>query len=440
MRRPLAFLIAALSCLAYIDCRADEAQASSRAELAYAAGVAAFQSGDYTTARADFLEARAEGYETAGLDYSLGATCYQLGLYEEAQQEFRRLLKDPQIAPLAHYDLGRIAVRRGELDTARDEFLAADSDAAAPEIRQLAAAELAQLPASAAERWYAYADRSVGYDDDVAPLPLVDLEQPERQGSPFISLLVGGGGQLSGTQDDGWRLQGSLYRAHYTRLSSHDETLLLAGPGYRHAADGWATTFDLRGSDLILGHATLQDSVSARVEELRDLSPTDTLGAGFEYERVTGGGDFTYLTGGRQAFFLEDRFTGDAVQALLGFQHESNHRDDLTAGGDFFSASPLRNRVYGELTYRCTDALSLRAAASYEKSTYSKPDVVSDGVSFFAMTRHDGLYTGSIGGSYELTQKWSLLLDIRYLKNDSNDPFYSYQSHRLTLTLQRLFL
>ncbi|MGE5625438.1 MAG: tetratricopeptide repeat protein [Bacillota bacterium] len=442
MRRLLAVLIAGLSYLVHPDGQAQgqAPEGVSQAEVAYAAGVAAFQRGDYAAARTDFLDARAEGYAGVQLDYSLGATCYELGLYEDAKQEFTRLLGDTQIAPLAHYNLGRIAVRQGDVDTARDEFLAAYSQAATPEIRQLAAAELARLPPPAAERWYGYADLSTGYDDDVAPLPLASLEPPERQGSPLVSLLAGGGGRLTGSHDDGWQLQGSVYRADYSRLSSHDETLLLAGPGYRLATDGWRSTFDLLASHVILGRATLEDSLLGRVEELRDLSPANSLGVGYEYERVVGGSGFDYLTGGRQALFLEDRFNGDAYQALLSYQHESNRRNDLSTGGEFFSASPLRNRFHGELTLKYTDAVNLRTAASYEKSLYGKSDVVFNGAGFFVATRDDDLYTGSIGGSYEFTKQWSLLLEFRYLKNASNDPVYSYQSHRLTLTLQHLFL
>ena len=442
MRRPLAFLMAGLSCLVHIDAQA-QGQAPedvSRAEVAYAAGVAAFQSGDYAAARVDFLNARAEGYETAQLEYSLGATCYQLGLYEDAKREFTRLLGDPHIAPLAHYNLGRIAVRQGDADTARGEFLAAYSKGATPEIQQLAAAELARLPSPAPARWYGYADLSAGYDDNVAPLPLASLEPSERQGSPLVSLLAGGGGQLTGSYDDGWQLEGSFYRADYPRLSSHDETLLLAGPGYRYAADAWTSTFDLIGSHILLGQTTLENSTLGRVEEERALSPADSLVVGYGYERVAGGAGFGYLTGWRQALFLEDRFDGDAYQGLLGYQHEANRRDDLSAGFEFFSASPVRNRFYGELTLKCTDVLSLRTVASYEKSIYGKPDVVLNGVSRFVATRDDALYIGSIGGSYEFVKHWSLLLEFRYLKNASNDPFYSYQSHRLTLTLEHLFL
>ena len=441
MGRPLALLIAVASCLVHTGAHA-QGQATpdpSRAELSYAAGVAAFQEGDYAAARRDFLESRAEGYEGAQLDYSLGATCYQLGLYEEAKHEFARLLGDPRIAPLAHYDLGRIALRQGDMDTARDEFLAADSTAAAPEIRQLAAAELARLPPPDAERWYGYADLATGYDDDVAPLPLANLEPPEKRGSAFVSLLAGGGGQLTGSHDDGWQVQGSAYRTDYSRLSSHDETLLVVGPGYRHAGGDWKTSFDLLGSHVILGQATLEDSLSGRVAALRDLGAADALEMGYDYERVSGGDGFGYLTGGRQALFVEDRFTGDTAQALLGYQHESNRRDDLTAGDDFFSASPLRNRLYGELTLKYAHAVSLRIAASYENSLYGKPDVVSEGTRLIVATRDDALYTGTLGGSYGFTPQWSLLLEIRYLKNASNDPVYRYQSRRLTLTLQHIF-
>src|SRR6185312_5622293 len=348
------------------------------------------------------------------------------------------LLADPNVAPLAHYNLGRIAVREGDVDAARAEFLAADSEMAASEIRDLAATELARLPPPT-PHWYGYADFSAGYDDDVSPAPFASLQPPARQGSPFVSVLAGGWGQFAGLPDDGWQLQGSVYRADYSRLSSNDETLLLAGPGYRYAADGWHSTFDLLGSHIILGRDVLEDSLLGRAEETRDLTPADALAVGVEYERVVAGSDFPYLTGIRQSIFLEDRFKGDMTQVLLGYEHESNHRNDLTLENDFFSASPLRSRFYGELTLKCTEALSLHAGASYEKSLYGGHDVVMDGLNDLVARRDDDLYIGSLGGSLELTPRWSLLLEDRYLKNDSNIPFYSYQSHRLMLSLQHLF-
>src|SRR5258708_20541687 len=100
MRRPLALLLAGISWLVYIDCHAQEQASVTRdsAETAYAAGVAAFQSGDYALARSDFLEARTAGYKGVQLDYSLAATYYQLGLYEDANREFTPLLHNPPIA------------------------------------------------------------------------------------------------------------------------------------------------------------------------------------------------------------------------------------------------------------------------------------------------------------------------------------------------------
>lgn len=441
MRRPLALLLAGFSWLVYIDCHAQEqaTAAGDSAETAYAAGVAAFQSGDYTSARSDFLEARAAGYKGVQLDYSLAATCYQLGLYEDAKREFTRLLDEPQIAPLAHYNLGRVAVRQGDVDTAREEFQAAYAQAVEPEIKQLAEAELARLPAPVSRPWYGYADLAAGYDDDVAPLPVASLEPPAQQGSPLVSLLAGGGGQLSGSYDDGWQLQGSFYRVDYPRLSRYDQTLLRAGPEFRHATEAWNSIIDLAGSHIIFDDTTFEDSVTGRFEEQRELSPANILGAGYEYERVAGGSNYGYLTGRRRALFLEDKFNGDTYRALLGYQHETNGRNNLSTGREFFSASPTRNRFYGEFALKYTDDLSLRTAASYEKGIYEEPDVVLNGGSAFTATRNDDLYTGSIGGSYEFAKGWGLLVEFRYLKNASNIPLYSYQSHRFTLTLQHLF-
>src|SRR5579859_4346712 len=247
----LLLLVMAL-CASRATAAAAEQAAAPAAAAAYAEGVSAFEAGDYAQARVDFLRARDLGYRGSDLAYSLGATCYQLGRYAEAAREFGGLLDDPHTAGLAHYDLGLIALKQGDEASARREFQAA-RQAPQADISRLADQQLARLPLPPPSTWFGYANLAAGYDDDVAPALITSLLPPAQQGSPFLSLLAGSGGQLSGTYADGVGISGSFYRADYARLSQYDEAVLRLGPEYRRTDADWASMAGVYASHVILG-------------------------------------------------------------------------------------------------------------------------------------------------------------------------------------------
>lgn len=414
-------------------------QAAGTAEAAYAKGIAAFQSADYHQALEDFLQARAAGLHSTQLGYSLGATYYRLGQYAPAKREFESLQQDTRLAALVHYNLGLIASAQGSNATALDEYRRAYAEAAQPDIRRLAAAEISRLTPHRVSTWIGYTQLSTGYDDNVAFAPESGVTGPAHQGSGLISILAGGAGQLTGTYADGLRVFGSYYRADYPRLSLYDQTLMNLGTQYRRTVAGWSLQARLSGGAATLGGADFETLGTLRFALDHRLAASQQLAVGYQYQRVHAAAAYDYLGGWQQQLFIEDQITGSGYQAVIGYRHESNQRNDLTLGGEFLSASPIRNRVYAHVTWRPGGAWSWNLALICEKSLYGKPDVLESGSGTTALTRADTLYIGNIGAEYSLAESWRLGIAYRYLRNASNLSIYSYRSNRYSISLEYLF-
>lgn len=414
--------------------------AADQAETAYARGVAAFRMGDYADALDDFLRARGAGYRGMQLDYSLGAVYYRLGQYPDAKREFESLLSVPRLAALVHYNLGLIAAAQGDRNTALREYHAAYAAASQPDIKRLAAAEIARLGLSTLSppRWFGYANLSAGYDDNVALAPQFGVTAPSRQGSSLTTVLAGGAAQLTGTYANGLELSGSFYGTDYSRLSQYDETLLNLGAQYRFASDPWSGQLGISGSDVTLGGAAFETLGTLQFTVRKQLAAGNRLVAGYTYQHVSGIQSFDYLSGWQQQAFLQDEIAAPGYKAIFGYQHEINRRNDLALGTEFLSASPVRNRLYARLALHATNWLSWEFGLSYEKSLYGKPDVLVSGNATTTIGRSDALYIGKLGAEYRLSKRWSLTAEYRYLKNSSNVDIYSYQSNRYALSLEYL--
>lgn len=440
MRRSLALLLTFIAVACGATGRAAETPPAghSAAMAVYARGIAAFRVGDFAAARSDFIHARELGIESSQLDYSLGAACYRLGRYGEAAIEFRKLLSDPHLAALAHYNLGLIALQRSDYEAARRQFQASYDGASEVTLKRLATAELARLPPPTALAWFGYVALGAGYDDDIAPSSTSALIPPSQAGSPLVSLLAGGAGQLSGIYANGLRLSGSFYHIGYPRFSQLDETFASVAPEYRYSSGSWTSALAVTGNDAILGGSAFEHSFGLRFGETWHVAGRHALAGGYEYEHVAGEGAYGYLTGRRQAVFAEYRFVSGALQAAAGYQHETNRRNDLTTSTEFFSASPTNDTVYGRLRLPLTDKLRGRLSASYEVSRYGSPDILQDGNTTLSITRDDDQYLVSVGMDYGFAPNWTLGFDIRYFDDASNIPLYSYRSRRLTLSLEYL--
>ena len=81
------------------------------AQAAFDRANAAFRSGDYEAALADYNEALAGGKDSPRLFYNMGLAHYRLGQYSQAQWAFMEAQKDDRMAALAQYQLGVLAKR-----------------------------------------------------------------------------------------------------------------------------------------------------------------------------------------------------------------------------------------------------------------------------------------------------------------------------------------
>ncbi|MBU6509342.1 MAG: tetratricopeptide repeat protein [Gammaproteobacteria bacterium] len=437
MPRRLLFLLLGLTAL--LSCA--RSYAAGNAEAAYAEGVAAFRAGDYTHACDDFLQARAAGYRGAQLDYSLGAAYYRLGRYAEARREFEELLNVPALAALIHYNLGLIAAAQGNPDRARREYQNAYAAATQPDIRRLAAAQLARLPPPPAPplRWFGYSNLYTGYDDNVALAPQSGVTLPSRQASPLMSVLAGGYVQMTGTYANGLQVSGSYYGTDYQRLSQYNETMLSLGSQYNRTSGGWSARVGVTGSDVTLGGAAFETLGTVQVAGGKQIAAGNHLTFGYQYQHVSGGQSFDYLSGWQQQTFVLDEITTSGYTATLGYQHETNRRNDLTLGAEFLSASPTRNRLYAQLALHAADSLDWDLGFTYEKSLYGKPDILVTGNTLATIGRNDTLYIGRLAAKYKLAKRWDITAEYRYLRNASNVDIYSYQSNRYTLAIEYLF-
>lgn len=439
MRRLLSVLLGLCVLTISVTSHAGPSIVNTRHTL-YAEGVSAFQAGDYARARDAFLRARAAGYTAPRLAYSLGATYYRLGQYALARQEFTILLHDPALAALSHYNLGLIADKLHEPQTARREFQMAYDETDESALKTMAAGELKRLepPRAQHSRWYGYANLATGYDDNVALAPETGLVAASGRGSPLLTVLAGGGRQLTGAYADGVQLFGNYYQADYTHLSNYDQTMLDIGAEYRHPLGGGGFSGALSVGRLTFGGASFEQLTTLRFAINRNLSGSNRLSAGYQYQHVAAAASYDYLSGWQQQVFAEDQLTLSAFSAVIGYQHEFNSRNDLTTATEFFSNSPDRDRVYGKLKFRHTDQLEFTLEGVFEKSRYRDPDILTGTAGVTTIRRDDTLHILGVAADYRLNGTWQLEAAYRYLNSSSNIGFYSYRSNRITLSLQYL--
>src|SRR5262245_18743055 len=114
--------------------------AAAEPDSPFAAGTAAFESGDYRAALRFFEAARAAGSAGPSVPYNIAVSRYRLGDYEVAEAEFADLgRRFPEMRALAEYNRG-LALLRLERDSAAREAFESARTGADPKISGLAAA------------------------------------------------------------------------------------------------------------------------------------------------------------------------------------------------------------------------------------------------------------------------------------------------------------
>lgn len=404
------------------------ADAATAATQDFAAATQAFHKADYAQALTLFLHAREAGMNTPTLHYNLGVTYYRLHRYTEAESEFRLLLSDRANAPVANYNLGLIALQRGQRDQARAYFTRTRDADAPPQLRNLAVAALARMTeAPATPRVQGVVSLSAGYDDNVALTPEADLTGVSNRGDSFAEALVAARVQLSGTADDGVRLDaGGLLRS-YQDLNRYNLQAGRVGLSRLMPLDDWAGLAGVSLDTIYLDGQRFQNVGTLTLQATRPLAQGQRLQLRYRASRIDGGSNYDYVTGWRHRLGAELFIPWQRQQWLLGYELELNNRRDLQQGGEFFSQSPRRHAVYAELRVPVSTRLSVNARATYLRSDYSGTDVHPEGAALQTGARKDNQWQTSLQANYRLDPHWQAFARYTHTNNDSNFGSLSYR-------------
>lgn len=140
------------------------------AQAAFDRANAAFRSGDYEAALADYNEALAGGKDSPRLFYNMGLAHYRLGQYSQAQWAFMEAQKDDRMAALAQYQLGVLAKREGDKRSAERWFKRSLNNADSPKLRLLSVRALEKIGAAQPRFESAFA-AGLGHDSNAFRTP-----------------------------------------------------------------------------------------------------------------------------------------------------------------------------------------------------------------------------------------------------------------------------
>ena len=418
-------LLCFAAAIAAVECSAQEI-ATPPATEHFASASAAFERADYALALTGFRAAIAAGSVGPAAHYNAAVCEYRLGDYVAAAASFRKLgIEFPEMSALADYNLGLSQYRLDEPALARESFRRA-AVAGNAEIATLAEAMLARLPADPPEvepgrRWLGLVDFGLGHDDNVALIDPLVLPAGDSGESPFAELALYGAGPI--TASGAWQLWTSLYLIDFDDAPAYDQRIIQLGTSYETAAGEWFVAAGPRFGRSDIGGDGFERTAGAAVEASRPVAAAARIELVLAYDSADELEDrFAYIDGDRRSLGL--RFHRSLSRARLILEYHASTDDragaGVSAGRDLYRltwrqpwAASWTGQLHVEL--RATDYDRLVPARTEDR--------IQGGVR--AVRRFDG--------------DWQLGVDYRYADNDSSDPTFTYERHRIAIGASRLF-
>jgi len=420
-----------LTCLLLVLAATALAQAPGSAE--FEAGVSAYRAGDYARALAQFERARSLGYDSPQLRFNLGLSYYQRRRLPEARAQFEALRRDPGFEGIADFHLALVAARQGDRARARALWRALEQgpDAA---LAQRAGVALARLEAGRVPLPVTgYVLAGLGYDSN--PVLLDESVQPAGAGgSPAVELLGLVSVPLAGAARAATVMRGGAYLKDYVDDVGADQHGLFAGL-WREFDDGRRR----------LGFA-LEASISdydgepfqriAGVQVLR--SPGSRGGWRFTAQAgYVGAADaHAHLEGWRARAGVGHQARAGRVKLRLGYDVELNDREDQRRGGEFFSHSPLRQRVEAIAEHPAGAGTTLRWSARYRDSRYRDEDRFLEGAVLREERRVERLWQAGVQARRRLGRETFALLELQHSRNAATPEVFDYDRTTALLGLE----
>ncbi len=392
------------------------------AESPFKAGVAAFQAGEYQQAVTHLERALAERGPSASLLHNLGVAHFRAGHYSEANQTFRLLLDYPGSRDVALYNLGLVALAQDREALARDYFERVTREAESDKLVGLALEQLAIMgePEVSERPWQAVVSAALGYEDNLN----LAADRTIQEQDAFFETLAWGTAYLVGDDALGLRATALINDRVYFSESDLRQTVARPGLALDYQVSDWrhtlSTDFEWSwvGGDRIERRDRLQWTLDRDTDIGRLRSRLDTT-------RIDAGDEFPELEGEQQSLELSWRryWTRD-WGTRLSYRFENNNRDDLEVGDDFFSVSPRRHAVEGDIYFHPADAWFTRLALQYRRSDYRDADRV-DGESMGKREEDRWRMTGT--AYYQLSAHWEWFVSAQSEVNRSNRDARDYE-------------
>ncbi|NIR59350.1 MAG: hypothetical protein GWO02_07425 [Gammaproteobacteria bacterium] len=399
------------------------------AEKAFAAAVEAFRQGRYEAARTQFLQARRAGVDTPALRFNLGVTYYRLERYPAARREFRGLADDPEWGALAEYNLGLVARAEGRDASAVRHFERARALTGDPKLRALADRSLERVrprtPTRAPARG-GYASVRLGHDGNATLTSDPELVGVADESDAFVELLAALGHRLSGTAQQGVRVEGTVYARDYFDVDAFDQEVLRLGLIRNQRLGRWRTGV---GGEVDVAHLdgeSFENAARLRLDGLRPLGSDRALRLRYRLSYIDADDGFDYLTGWSQEADAELWQRGSWGHLYVGYALELNGRDDVEAGGEFFSRSPTRHAVYAGATYALAPRWELEGLAEYRHSRYDDPDRFLQGGRLREERREEDRFYLSARLTRRLTPALGAFGQLEHTDNESNVAEFDY--------------
>jgi tetratricopeptide (TPR) repeat protein len=407
----------------------------------FKAGVAAFEKGDLESAKQLMEQARDAGVSSSALRYNLGVVYYRLDLNDQAEAAFTELL-DTTHAPLARYNLGLVLQQRGDTEGARRWFYQATAATSPEEIRTLARRQLNPNDDDSVAFYrpvetVSYLSSGAGYDDNITGTP---SSRSTDQSGGFGEVLASGRAYLNRSGGRAIRVEAVGYRRQYPGSAEYNNTYLSTGLAWQSpvGAGSLVSAVDLSGlwfgGDLLERQAGVeltynQSDCAAKFScQLRGLASA-----------IQGGSGYSAYDGGQYgiAASIEKTFAG--LTAELGYRIDTDQREDLTSGDQFFSLSPTRHKFAVDLDYALSQRWTLGFNQIVRFSRYGDPHrLVTDGQTV-SETREDDQFRTSLRSGYQIDERWRLGMELSWLDNKSTIERYDYNRTEIVVSLDSVF-
>lgn len=422
---------------------AEDLRAASSPTEHYSRGLTAARAGKLEEALRHFSAARDQGMDAPTLTHNLGVVNFKLGRLDAAATAFQDLTGDTRWRALAHYNLGLIEERRGRTAAAVKNFRRARSLATSRQLRALAERKLSPaIPAAAARpssRWYVLASLAAGYDDNVVLADHSLLDAVSDEGDEFGEILAAAQRALGDDGRSGFVIDfGGYYRKH-ADLDDFDFAAFSAALHWRKPLGAWRLSTGFKSEAQFAGGESYANVATVRAQ-LEDNEGPARWRLRNDFSYLSGSSDFDFVTGWRNRVQLQVNHRVDPIELEGGYEIEVNDRDDLTAGSQFFSYSPLRHRVYGALGFDFWPKIHLNLRASLRLSDYEDDNrFFDDNGDLIEAPRDQDALSLTARIAYTLGARWRLWSQYQYNDSDSDIPRYQYASNAYLLGLETAF-